>query len=153
MAVYFLTHFFSKLSVLIRSRMSIYFLIIFHVGPLFKCARLFDLLIGNQENFLCITNSLFGHGMVWYGSIFIYRMYPANSCSFRWPMFWPHPAVTYTFPPSAIITLATSSVYIEIYIDPIYLLYEFSKGNTCITTTLLACRMAIAFYVHATYCF
>ena len=27
----------------------------------------------------------------WYGSIFIYRRYPANSCSFRWSMFWPHP--------------------------------------------------------------
>ena len=23
----------------------------------------------------------------WYGSIFIYRRYPANSCSFRWSMF------------------------------------------------------------------
>ena len=28
--------------------------------------------------------------MVWYGSIFIYRRYPANSYSFRWSMFW-HP--------------------------------------------------------------
>ena len=26
----------------------------------------------------------------WYGSIFVYRRYPANSCSFRWSMFWPH---------------------------------------------------------------
>ena len=25
------------------------------------------------------------------GSIFIYQRYPANSCSFRWSMFWPHP--------------------------------------------------------------
>ena len=27
----------------------------------------------------------------WYGSIYIYRRYPANSCSFRWSMFWPRP--------------------------------------------------------------
>ena len=29
--------------------------------------------------------------MVWYGSIFIYRRYPVNSCSFWWLIFWPHP--------------------------------------------------------------
>ena len=29
--------------------------------------------------------------VVWYyGSIFIYQRYPANNCSFRWSMFWPH---------------------------------------------------------------
>ena len=29
--------------------------------------------------------------MEWNGSIFIYQRYPANSCSLRWSMFWPHP--------------------------------------------------------------
>ena len=29
--------------------------------------------------------------LIWYGSIFIYQRYPANSCSFWWSIFWPHP--------------------------------------------------------------